>query len=89
MLYSYAGFPEHSLRIFERGRLDRDSISDLRVTHPDGDQIESKVDIQVPVGTEAQSGAEIQITRNAQVKQNAISGLSILLTLMSIMVALR
>ncbi|KAJ4491497.1 high-affinity nickel-transport protein-domain-containing protein [Lentinula edodes] len=82
MLYSYAGFPEHSLRIFEKSRLHRDSISEL--THPGGDEI--KVDI--PVSTEPQSEAEIQITRNAQVKQNAISGLSILLTLMSIMVAL-
>ncbi|GAV99874.1 hypothetical protein LENED_001360 [Lentinula edodes] len=84
MLYSYAGFPEHSLRIFETSRMHRDSISEL--THPDGDQIETKVDI--PVGNEPQSEAEIQITKIAQVKQNAISGLSILLTLMSIMVAL-
>ncbi|KAJ3893789.1 NicO-domain-containing protein [Lentinula edodes] len=84
MLYSYAGFPEHSLRIFEKSRLHQDSIREL--THPGGDEIEIKVDI--PVGTEPQSEAEIQITRNAQVKQNAISGLSILLTLMSIMVAL-
>ncbi|KAF5385618.1 hypothetical protein D9757_005552 [Collybiopsis confluens] len=66
MLYSYAGFPERSLKIFER-RKSQESVQ---------------------VGQDKFSEIDIRMARSARVKQNAISKLSIMLTLMSIIVAL-
>ncbi|KAJ3987938.1 NicO-domain-containing protein [Lentinula detonsa] len=81
MLYSYAGFPEHSFKIFEE-KLLQDCPSGLKT---ECERIERKPDIDSGPKFESQPG--IQITRKARAKQNAISGLSILLTLMSILVA--
>ncbi|KAF9067737.1 high-affinity nickel-transport protein-domain-containing protein [Rhodocollybia butyracea] len=68
MLYSYSGFPEHSIRLFEQRN------SDNR-------------DPQVSIGVEANAESDLRLATSTRVKQNAISGLSILLTLMSILVA--
>ncbi|KAJ4482027.1 NicO-domain-containing protein [Lentinula aciculospora] len=77
MLYSYTGFPERCLRIFEEKGLDQGA------SNPDGVERKANVDSEPKLEPES----EKQVARNDQVKQNAISGLSILLTLMSIIVA--
>jgi len=74
MLYSYTGFPERKFALFVR-RGEFDSPSSL------GDAS--------PVGHEPDLGEDRPEKINMRVKMNAMSGLSIVLTLMSILVAFR
>ncbi len=75
MLYSYAGFPERSFKMFE-SRRDLESEA-----NPTGNAGEGK--------RELDPEDEARMDTNMRVKMNAISGLSIALTLMSILVAFR
>ncbi|KAF9013217.1 high-affinity nickel-transport protein-domain-containing protein [Cyathus striatus] len=95
MLYSYAGFPEHTWRIFELR-----PVPILAATPQDTEEKTPSGDIKNPElqETEKDKGsgngtasisilAQSRIEREARVKLNVMSGLSIVLTLMSILVA--
>ncbi|KAJ7448506.1 NicO-domain-containing protein [Mycena latifolia] len=79
MLYSYSGFPERTWAIFEKPPAlsdDSDAVAHLQ----------SDVDADAGSGTDpAQTRPEV--ARDQRVKANVMSGLSIILTLMSIFVA--
>ncbi|KAJ3759909.1 NicO-domain-containing protein [Lentinula raphanica] len=85
MLYSYAGFPERSIRIFEEDRSSQGTAGP-RELDADCECADQKGDVGLEPKT-TKTKPDVQIARNVRVKQNAISGLSILLTLMSIIVA--
>ncbi|KAG6826621.1 hypothetical protein H0H92_015112, partial [Tricholoma furcatifolium] len=115
MLYSYAGFPEHSWALFEKGSLAEKAPHS--VTSPDvvkGKAPETvhssteadKNDIQIvnaiapetredidpsrsppPDALRAGDDIDLRVSRDIAVKMNVMSGLSVILTLMSILVA--
>jgi len=126
MLYSYAGFPEHSWAIFEHaglveGEVDDDdisvdpleaeesissprapylspggkaSLSIQEISRADGArmgsperQLPDNDPLDVECGPKLKSDSKTRVARDLQVKRNMMSGLSIILTLMSIVVA--
>jgi len=91
MLYSYAGFPEHTWAIFEGGA----SVEEPR-RRATGDTIRGRGASRLlwrrwpDYATKSKHGAnarEDKVVRDLQVTRNTMSGLSIILTLMSIIVA--
>ena len=74
MLYSYTGFPERKFALFVK----RGSLGSPRTPGE-----------TAPVEQEIELGEDRPEKINARVKMNAMSGLSIILTLMSILVAFR
>ncbi|KAJ7860041.1 NicO-domain-containing protein [Mycena leptocephala] len=72
MLYSYSGFPERTWRIFQG---------------PPALAYDSEEHLQADADADAQAPATEQVARDQRVKANVMSGLSIILTLMSIFVA--
>ncbi|KAF9261410.1 NicO-domain-containing protein [Marasmius fiardii PR-910] len=95
MLYSYAGFPERSFKIFEMSEKKR-SDADLATLMPES-QLGSPVAPVTSAGStarcnrprdsEREDEREDQTKRDRRVKMNMMSGLSIILTLMSILAA--
>ncbi|KAJ6562167.1 high-affinity nickel-transport protein-domain-containing protein [Mycena capillaripes] len=79
MIYSYSGFPERTWAIFDR-----------KAVLPD-DSVQVQVNAAADAKTDAPADSEMrapeQATREQRVKANVMSGLSIILTLMSIVVA--
>ncbi|KAJ6534479.1 NicO-domain-containing protein [Mycena vulgaris] len=73
MLYSYSGFPERTLAIF-------DAPSALPLPVPEDDAVHLQPDATGP-------DPQLALARDQRVKANVMSGLSIILTLMSIFVA--
>jgi high-affinity nickel-transport protein len=103
MLYSYSGFPERSFIIFSpkleckapvttdlppAGAEDPSAKEkgDLEVNISEGILHEEKTEQLDELPSEDPNG---QLARNARVKMNVMSGLSIILTLMSVLVAFR
>lgn len=91
VLYSYAGFPEHSLRIFEYGASEH-STTEQPIQLPASPVEEIEPGLLSPTGTETPLNVkalekEDRTARDMRVKMNMMSGLSIILTLMSILVA--
>ncbi|KAK0244159.1 NicO-domain-containing protein [Armillaria nabsnona] len=102
MLYSYSGFPEHSFVLFEKQRCSSPlgevipGSSVLQTSRApslkSSDNVEvSAVEALPQIASPAlEAGDELvlsQQARNMRVKMNMMSGLSIILTLMSILVA--
>ncbi|KAK0188034.1 NicO-domain-containing protein [Armillaria mellea] len=102
MLYSYSGFAEHSFVLFEKQRcslplgeaiLGSEVLQASRAPSPKspGNVEVSAVETEPPIVSPAlEAGDELvlsQQARNMRVKMNMMSGLSIILTLMSILVA--
>ncbi|KAG7440854.1 NicO-domain-containing protein [Guyanagaster necrorhizus] len=100
MLYSYSGFPESSFVLFEKQRYSSPleeslpgspAVQASRASSPklSGNIDSSEVEPQnVSPAVETGSGSVLsQRARNMRVKINMMSGLSIILTLMSILVA--
>ncbi|KAF8170928.1 NicO-domain-containing protein [Pholiota molesta] len=77
MLYSYSGFPERGFRIFSTG--DKKEITD-----PEKNDFGLQEVPQLPSSVDEDNRS---MDRDMRLKINAMSGLSILLTLMSILVA--
>ncbi|KAJ7931097.1 hypothetical protein B0H13DRAFT_1594806, partial [Mycena leptocephala] len=71
MLYSYSGFPEQTWRIFEA---------------PPAPADDSEQRLHAGADADAQAPAHEKIARDQRVKANIVSGLGIILTLMSIFV---
>ncbi|SJL07564.1 related to high-affinity nickel transport protein nic1 [Armillaria ostoyae] len=102
MLYSYSGFPEHSFVLFEKQRYSSslgeaipgsENLQTSRAPSPKspGNVEVSAVETEPQIASPAlEAGDELglsQQARNMRVKMNMMSGLSIILTLMSILVA--
>lgn len=104
ILYSYSGFPEHSWALLERSlRVSRDAEKQVDEKPGLGEQC-PKSAMKTPQKVHEQSimsspaedlkpqlneGVDMKVARDTQVKMNVMSGLSIILTLMSILVAFR
>ena len=102
MLYSYSGFPERSFIIFSPNPECKVPVTDLFPVGTDDPSAKEKGKLEVNISgaipheenkehpdalpSEDPNG---QLARNTRVKMNAMSGLSIILTLMSILVAFR
>lgn len=104
MLYSYSGFPEHSFGLFEKQRCSSplgeatpgsEVLQTSRAPSPKSPEsvevtaVEALPQIASPA---LEAGDELMLSqqaRNMRVKMNMMSGLSIILTLMSILVAFR
>ncbi|PBK74915.1 NicO-domain-containing protein [Armillaria solidipes] len=102
MLYSYSGFPEYSFVLFEKQKCSSSlgeaipESEDLQTSRAPSPKSPGNVEVSA-VETEPQiaspaleAGDELglsQQARNMRVKMNMMSGLSIILTLMSILVA--
>jgi high-affinity nickel-transport protein len=91
MLYSYSGFSERGFRIFDRPESIENILSvqqedKKKITDPEKNDFGLQEVPQLP-----NSGDEDNrpMDRDMRLKMNAMSGLSILLTLMSILVAFR
>ncbi|KAF7346448.1 Nickel/cobalt efflux system [Mycena sanguinolenta] len=96
MLYSYSGFPELNWVIIDRSRKTRNvDLEKVQVaekpTHSDSTAVAGEVPSAQAVSPEDTGGVQSisQIDRDLQVKANVMSGLSIVLTLISIVVAFR
>ena len=134
MLYSYAGFPERSLKLFERiPEPESEKSSLIESEHPASESrnslsVQSPVDVDLdskkgplpgegvqtsviedvaelpshshvgPSGLETHTSSPLvipetaksqEVKRNLLIKENTMSGLSIVLTLISILVAFR
>jgi len=101
MLYSYSGFPEHSWAVFEsrRSKLERPHTStikdennrrqrDCATGDSKGREPSEHLERMNSKREQAPDNVlEDRITRDTRVKMNVMSGLSIILTLMSILVA--
>ncbi|KAJ7695647.1 high-affinity nickel-transport protein-domain-containing protein [Mycena rosella] len=100
MLYSYSGFPERTWAILDRKHgddkperfpapVEKPSVQDPSFTGNDPERTLPLADASSSAGTErpVHPRADDQLTRDLQVKLNVMSGLSIVLTLMSILVA--
>ncbi|RDB18045.1 High-affinity nickel transport protein [Hypsizygus marmoreus] len=93
MLYSYSGFPEHSWALIER-RQKPSPNTDAEKVHDTSEKQEEDAKgpaVHEKASKDAQdidvSQPDAKITRDTAVKMNVMSGLSIMLTLMSILVA--
>ena len=94
MLYSYSGFPERSFVIFSPTPECKAPVTDLPHVRMGDPSVNEKEDLVVNISetiphslpSEDPNG---QLARNTRVKLNVMSGLSIILTLMSILVAFR
>lgn len=90
MLYSYTAFAERSFVIFEKTEacIDLAEATEAAVTVASSLEMYRESSAE---GAERDTAASEQPTMSValQVKQNAMSGLSIILTLMSILVAFR
>ncbi|KAJ6508663.1 NicO-domain-containing protein [Mycena sanguinolenta] len=86
MLYSYSGFPERDWAIIDRSPKTVQEISEKPI-HPDSTAVTGEA--AQAVSPEDGGGLQpiSQIDRDLQVKANVMSGLSIVLTLISIVVA--
>lgn len=105
MLYSYTGFPERSLLIFSPASKKLQGETPLPIANPSvlGEKSElssspvspSKPDEKEPVDSDSRPAIELlhdtdsAVAQDMRVKMNVMSGLSIILTLMSILVAFR
>ncbi|KAK0464438.1 NicO-domain-containing protein [Desarmillaria tabescens] len=100
MLYSYSGFPEHSFVLFEKQRCllpleeaitDSPVVQTSRASSPkflgNVSTIEAEPQAVSPTLETGNESVLSQRARNMRVKMNMMSGLSIILTLMSILVA--
>ncbi|KAK0201807.1 NicO-domain-containing protein [Desarmillaria ectypa] len=100
MLYSYSGFPEHSFVLFEKQRCslpleeaipESPTVQTQRASSPkllgNASAIEAESQIVFPALEAGNKLVLSQQARNMRVKMNMMSGLSIVLTLMSILVA--
>lgn len=81
MLYSYSGFPERTWAIFDK----RPALSDNSIQV----QVEAATDSKTDAPASSETRASVQVTSEQRTKANVMSGLSIILTLMSILVAFR
>lgn len=101
MLYSYSGFPERSWRLFERKPVQAENSQTRVGVEQDAEQkrqpTHDRDDDGAALGKEThavpkhehEQEDEARIARDRRVKMNVMSGLSIVLTLMSILVAFR
>lgn len=104
MLYSYSGFPEHSFGLFEKQRCSSplgEAIPGSEVLQtsrspspksPENVEVTAVEALPQIASPALEAGDELvlsQQARNMRVKMNMMSGLSIILTLMSILVAFR
>jgi len=102
MLYSYSGFPERSFIIFSPKPECKAPVTDLPPVGTDDPPAKDKGDLEVNISgaipheenkedpdTLPSEDPNGQLARNTRVKMNVMSGLSIVLTLMSILVAFR
>ncbi|KAF5382758.1 hypothetical protein D9615_002890 [Tricholomella constricta] len=102
MLYSYSGFPERSWALFEKKPQPTPGLADIPLSGKPAAQGQphegARAEGAVPVYSQSADSADIRpadldvdpdgkITRDRVVKMNVMSGLSIILTLMSILVA--
>ncbi|KAL0067115.1 hypothetical protein AAF712_005902 [Marasmius tenuissimus] len=90
MLYSYAGFPERSFRILEGAEKERTRDPAIAMPGEDVPQVQAEVVSPTTSHTPLNHGKEEDEearARDRRVKMNMMSGLSIILTLMSILVA--
>jgi len=77
MLYSYTAFAERSFAVFET----RGDVEEAQEASPEASAVGA------PLITHANTGDSSKMKVASRVKQNAMSGLSIILTVISIMVA--
>jgi nickel/cobalt transporter (NiCoT) family protein len=97
MLYSYSGFPEHSWALIKRIHPEEptsnpvESVAMGSQISRRGTGIEEEKKSETHESPKIQEGTtrELKVEQDIRVKMNVMSGLSILLTLMSIMVAFR
>ena len=103
MLYSYSGFPERSFIIFSpKPERNLAPVADLPPAGADDPEAKEKGDLEVNISegipdeekkeqldTLPSEDPNGPLARNTCVKMNVMSGLSIILTLMSILVAFR
>jgi len=88
MLYSYTAFPEGSFTLFEKRTPEANQEEDFDELPTASGSAGSEPPVVKTNVRETEDNADNATTRVAlQVKQNAMSGLSIILTLMSILVA--
>jgi len=92
MLYSYTGFPDKSRAIFERRTTapaleteERPDDQEKVAVETIYDPMEGQLDVQRP--DDAKEDVENRLEKDTKVKMNVMSTLSIILTLMSILVA--
>jgi high-affinity nickel-transport protein len=85
MLYSYAGFPKRTLAIFEATRSAADPALQISNRDPAISETQPTAEKSVHPG----AATLMKVAQDQQVKLNLMSGLSIVLTLMSILVAFR
>jgi len=102
MLYSYSGFSERSFVIFSPKPECKAPVTDLSPARMGDPSVNEKEDLGVnisgtipheekkkPLDALPSEDSNGQLARNTRVKLNVMSGLSIILTLMSILVAFR
>ena len=102
MLYSYSGFPERSFIIFSPKPECKAPVTDLSLVGTDDPSAKEKGNLEVNIlgaipheknkehpNALPSEDPNDQLARNTRVKMNVMSGLSIILTLMSILVAFR
>jgi high-affinity nickel-transport protein len=104
MLYSYSGFPERSFIIFSPKPECKAPVTNILPpvgtddpsAKDKGDDLEVNISGEIPheeqkehLDTLPSEDPNGQLARNTRVKMNVMSGLSIILTLMSILVAFR